>query len=58
MMWVVDASVAIKCFFQGRDNETDGDLALSILENGTYCRKPTAKPQQALKLLWINHHEP
>lgn len=33
MMWVVDASVAIKWFFQGRDNETDCDLALSILQS-------------------------
>jgi len=33
MILVVDASVAIKWFFQNRDNETDCDLALTILEN-------------------------
>jgi predicted nucleic acid-binding protein len=31
MILVVDASVALKWFFQGRDNETDCDLALNIL---------------------------
>ena len=33
MILVVDASVAIKWFFQNRDNETDCDLALIILES-------------------------
>jgi predicted nucleic acid-binding protein len=33
MILVVDASVAIKWFFQNRDNETDCDLALTILES-------------------------
>ena len=33
MILVVDASVAIKWFFQSRDNETDCDLALTILES-------------------------
>ena len=33
MILVVDASVAVKWFFQSRDNETDGDLALTILES-------------------------
>jgi len=28
---VVDASVALKWFFQNRDNEADCDLALAIL---------------------------
>jgi len=32
MILVVDASVAVKWFFQSRDNETDCDLALTILE--------------------------
>lgn len=31
MILVVDASVALKWFFQDRDNEADCDLALSIL---------------------------
>lgn len=31
MIGVVDASVALKWFFQDRDNEADCDLALSIL---------------------------
>ena len=32
MILVVDASVAVKWFFQNRDNENDCDLALNILE--------------------------
>lgn len=32
MILVVDASVAVKWFFQDRDNETGCDLALTILE--------------------------
>ena len=48
MILVVDASVALKWFFQDRDNEADCDLALSILYGVDQGRIQLMQPPHSL----------